>query len=135
MNVDAYVGQSRQTEGFWMSFHELVGDYPWLVKRMAAVRALAAGHELRQPARNKLAGFLALFVPRTGVGGGAAAIVPVFVIAIVAAVAIPAYKGYQQRAQEVAAFQALGGTQAQLSAGDAAERLSPGGRASTPSDH
>lgn len=68
MNHRAYVDQASQTEGFWMSFHELVGDYPWLVKRMAAVRALAAGHELRQPPRSKLAALLALFVPCTGIG-------------------------------------------------------------------
>ena len=41
MNLDAYAGQAGQTEGFWMSFHELVGDYPWLVKRMVAVPATA----------------------------------------------------------------------------------------------
>jgi Zn-dependent protease with chaperone function len=64
LNTQAYIDQSHQTEGFWMSFHELVGDYPWLVKRMAAVRALGAGQEVDHPARNKLAGLLALFVPR-----------------------------------------------------------------------
>jgi Zn-dependent protease with chaperone function len=139
MNHRAYVDQSRQTEGFWMSFHELVGDYPWLVKRMAAVRALAAGHELRQPARNKLAGVLALFVPRTGMGGGAAAIVPIFMIAVMAAVAIPAYKTYQQRAQEAAELRTLMGGLEQ-STRDAvreaeASAVSPADRASTPSDH
>jgi Zn-dependent protease with chaperone function len=105
MNNSAYVDQARQTEGFWMSFHELVGDYPWLVKRMAAVRALAAGHELRQPARNKLAAMLALCVPRTGVG--LVAVVPVMVIALAAAVGIPAYHQYQQRHQQVALERAL----------------------------
>ncbi|QJD99717.1 M48 family metallopeptidase [Massilia forsythiae] len=122
MNHRAYVEQARQTEGFWMSFHELVNDYPWLVKRMAAVRALAAGHELRQPARNKLAGLLALCVPRMGVGGGAGAVVPVFVIALFAAVAIPAYKGYQQRAQQQAIVQAMQDVDTALAAADAAER-------------
>jgi Zn-dependent protease with chaperone function len=124
MNNRAYVDQARQTEGFWMSFHELVGDYPWLVKRMAAVRALAAGHELRQPSRNKFAALLALCVPRTGVGSGAAAAVPVFMIAILAAVVIPAWKGYQQRAQ-MAELQALLGERAQLAAARAEERAAP----------
>jgi hypothetical protein len=138
MNHGAYVAQSRQTEGFWMSFHELVGDYPWLVKRMAAVRALSAGQELRQPSRNKLAAVLALFVPRTGMGGGAA-IVPVFVIAVMAAVAVPAYKSYQQRAQEAAAMQALMSGLEQSGKdmaheGEAAA-VSPADPASTPSDH
>jgi uncharacterized membrane protein YebE (DUF533 family) len=74
---------------------------------MAAVRALGAGHELRQPSRNKLAAVLALFVPRTGIGSGAAAVVSIFMVAVMAAVAIPAYKKYQARAQEAAAMQAL----------------------------
>jgi Zn-dependent protease with chaperone function len=139
MNKQAYVDQARHTEGFWMSFHELVGDYPWLVKRMAAVRALAAGDELRPPRRSKLAAVLALFVPRTGVGSGAAAIVPIIVIAVMAAMAIPAYKQYQQRAQEMAALQSMMGGLEQ-SANDAvreaeAAAVSPGDRASTPSGH
>jgi hypothetical protein len=103
MNKQAYVEQARHTEGFWMSFHVLVGDYPWLVKRMAAV--------------------LALFVPRTGMGSGAAAIVPIVMIAVMAAVVIPAYKQYQVRAQEAAEMQALMGA------------VTPAGPASTPSDH
>jgi Zn-dependent protease with chaperone function len=142
MNNQAYVDQARHTEGFWMSFHELIGDYPWLVKRMAAVRALAAGQELRQPPRNKLAAVLALFVPRTGAGAGAAAIVPIILIAVMAvgaAVAIPAYKQYQQRAQEMAALQSMmGGLEQGVNAAAheaEAGAVSPGDRASTPSDH
>ena len=104
MNTQAYVDQSRHTEGFWMSFHELVGDYPWLVKRMAAVRALAAGEEVRHPSRNKLAGVLALFVPRVG-GGGAGAVVMVAIVGVLAAIAIPAYHAYVHKMQVASAYQ------------------------------
>ncbi|MFC5551378.1 M48 family metalloprotease [Massilia aerilata] len=128
MNNQAYVDQARHTEGFWMSFHELVGDYPWLVKRMAAVRALAAGHELRQPSRNKLAAALALFVPRIGIGSGAAAVVSIFMVAVMAAVLIPAYKQYQVRAREAAEMQAMVGALQQGT-------VTPGDPASTPSGH
>ena len=109
MNKSAFIEQSRETEGFWMSFHELVGDYPWLVKRMAAIRALAAGQEPQQPRRHLLATLLALFVPRLG---GAAAgsmgglIALVAMAGILAAVAIPAYQEYTQKAVTMSAYAA-----------------------------
>ena len=107
MNNSAFIEQSRETEGFWMSFHELVGDYPWLVKRMAAVRALAAGQEPRQPRRHLLATLLALFVPRlggaaTGSMGGLIALVAM--AGILAAVAIPAYQEYTHKAVAMSAY-------------------------------
>lgn len=105
MNNSAFIEQSRETEGFWMSFHELVGDYPWLVKRMAAVRALAAGQEVQQPRRHWLAALMALFVPRMGVAGGAGGVVVLVAIAgILAAVAVPAYQAYQQKAVAGSAY-------------------------------
>lgn len=107
MNKTAFIEQARETEGFWMSFHELVGDYPWLVKRMAAVRALAAGREVDHPRRHLLATLLALFVPRLGVaGGGGGVVVVIAMIGILAAVALPAYQGYQQKAAVAGAYSA-----------------------------
>ncbi|XYJ10250.1 M48 family metalloprotease [Telluria sp. B2] len=106
MNKSAFIAQSRETEGFWMSFHELVGDYPWLVKRMAAVRALAAGQEVQQPRRHWLAALMALFVPRMGAGGAGGVVVLAVVAGIVAAVGIPAYQAYQQKAVVASAYAA-----------------------------
>ena len=106
MNKAAFVAQSHHCEGFWMSFHELVADYPWLVKRMAAVRALAAGQEVVQPRRHLGAKILAFFMPRVagaGIAGGAAAVV---IIGVVAAVAIPAYDGYTKKASVNQAYNA-----------------------------
>jgi Tfp pilus assembly major pilin PilA len=107
MNKSAFIEQARETEGFWMSFHELVGDYPWLVKRMGTVRALAAGREPDHPRRHLLATLLALFVPRLGVaGGGGGVVVTLAMVGILAAVGIPAYQGFQQKAAVAGAYTA-----------------------------
>lgn len=72
INVDAFVGQVAVTNGFWMSFNEITGDYPpWLTKRMAAAIALSEGREVSHPGgRSKLAWFFALFVRGSGGLGG-----------------------------------------------------------------
>jgi Zn-dependent protease with chaperone function/Tfp pilus assembly protein PilE len=113
MNNTSFIGQSRDSEGFWMSFHELVGDYPWLAKRMGAVRALAAGQEASQPRRHWGAKLLALFVPRLGIAGsGAGMIGMVAMIGVLAAVAIPAYETYVQKAKVAQAYAVGRGTAA-----------------------
>lgn len=98
-SADAFVGQD-DTGTFWMSFHELIGDYPWLTKRVSAIGAAVRGEEAAQPSRNFFAWVLALFVPRLGVaGGGGSALIVIAIIGILAAIAIPAYQDYMVRSQ------------------------------------
>lgn len=91
-------GDSAATRpGFWMSLHELVGDYPWLNKRQAWLRALPEQKEPRLGQRNPFAFLFSMLLPRIpglGVGGG---MVVVAYLAILAAIAIPAYQDYLNR--------------------------------------
>jgi Zn-dependent protease with chaperone function len=97
---DGYVSQTRDSSGFWMSFHELLSDYPWLTKRVAAMQAMANGGEIRQPGRNPLAWIPALFIPRFGTGAGpVSGLITIAMIGILAAIALPAYQEYTVRAK------------------------------------
>ncbi len=100
MNKEGYVSQAKVSSGFWMSLHELVSDYPWLTKRMAAIAALATGQNVEQPRRNLFAWILALFIPRVGGGAGAGGVLVIAaIIGVLAAVALPAYQEYMARQQ------------------------------------
>ena len=107
MDINAYREQLPETGGFWMSLHELIGDYPWLVKRMEHITAVGEKRPSGSPRRNPFAWFLALFVPRLGTGPGSAAsgLIVVAMIGILAAIAIPAYQDYQGRAKVVSLLQ------------------------------
>jgi Zn-dependent protease with chaperone function/type II secretory pathway pseudopilin PulG len=99
LNTAEYLEQIPATSGFWMSFHELTSDYPWLTKRMANALAFRRNEEIRHPRRSFLAGFLSVFVPRFGAGGGVSLLLTVAMIAILVALALPAYQDYTVRAQ------------------------------------
>src|SRR5215469_8038292 len=98
LNVATYVRQTEHARGFWMSFHELISGYPWLTKR--AARMTPEGNAT--PARNPFTYLLAIFVPFGGrLGGGFSFLIMVYIIAVLAAVAIPAYQDYTVRAKLV----------------------------------
>lgn len=96
LNVKTYLSQAQHTTGFWMSFHELIAAYPWLTKRVARV----LHSEEKIPKRNPFAYLIAIFVPFAGrLGSGFAFIILIYIVAVLAAVAIPAYKDYTSKAK------------------------------------
>lgn len=85
-----------------MSFHELTAGYPWLTKRVARV----IDHNAELPSRNGFAYLLAAFIPYAGrMGGGFGLLMLVYVIGLLAAIAIPAYQDYTVKAKLTATIQ------------------------------
>ncbi|MBI1424049.1 MAG: M48 family metalloprotease [Gammaproteobacteria bacterium] len=112
LNVLGYAEQSQGSGEFWMAFHELISDYPWLSKRMARMVAAIRNEKVKHPRRNPFAYLFALFVPRLGIGGGAGGMTTIFImvaiIGILAAIAIPAYQGYIAKSQVNASMEYSG---------------------------
>lgn len=94
LGLAEYAAQSNASGGFWMSYHELTSGYPWLSKRMA--RVLAPGTDPKFPKRHFFAWVLAFFTPS---GGAITILLVVYMLGILAAVALPAYQDYTQRAK------------------------------------
>lgn len=111
LNIAAYLKQVGHSSGFWMSFHELIAGYPWLTKRLS--RVIDPGAPL--PSRNPFSYVLAAFVPYAGrLGGGFGVLILVYVVGVLAAVAIPAYHDYTVRAHVSAAVTQSQGARATL---------------------
>jgi Zn-dependent protease with chaperone function/Tfp pilus assembly protein PilE len=97
INLVAYQNaQLPYTGGFWASFHELTAAYPWLVKRVARVM----NNEQAMPKRKPLAYLLAAFVPYAGPQGGVLGLlITIYIVGIMAAIAVPAYQDYTVKAK------------------------------------
>lgn len=101
LDVPDYLRQAKHSTGFWMSFHELTAGYPWLTKRAARVIDAKAP----MPKRNGFAYLLAAFIPYAGrLGGGFGLLTLVYIIAVLAAIAVPAYNDYTVKAKVSAAI-------------------------------
>jgi Tfp pilus assembly major pilin PilA len=104
LNLAAYGQQLQDTRGFWMSFHEIISDYPWLVKRVEHVTAVAGDRAYKPPRRNVFAWLPALLVLRVG-GSAVLGLVIWVYVGMLAAIAIPAYQDFLARSQTSEAIQ------------------------------
>jgi len=107
MNLQAFMAQRLETGGFWMSIYELVASHPYLCKRVAALQEMEAPGTV-QPVRRSVAGFV--LAPMLGVAAGGPAmmaIVMVYAMGLMAAVAIPSFLEYQEKARAGAAAAAM----------------------------
>ncbi len=101
LDISSYLRQAQYGSGFWMSFHELTAGYPYLTKRVTRVMDVNAP----APGRNPLAYLFALFVPYAGrLGAGFGFLILVYIVGVLAAVALPAYQDYTVRARLTTAF-------------------------------
>lgn len=96
VNLAAYKDQAFQSSGFWMSFHEIISGYSWVAKRALRV----SDPQAQPPDRSKLAYVFAAVVPYAGrLGGGFGLLILVYIVAVLAAVAVPAYQDYVVKAK------------------------------------
>ncbi|MDA8098995.1 MAG: M48 family metalloprotease [Nitrospiraceae bacterium] len=104
VNLPAFAQQASDTSGFWTSIYELNASHPFLPKRVAALMNHKNPGTVPVAGRHPLAYPLA---PMFNLGAGAApgVLVAVMIVGILAAIAIPQFAKYREKAKAVAARQ------------------------------
>ncbi|MCC7070175.1 MAG: M48 family metallopeptidase [Deltaproteobacteria bacterium] len=122
VNLDALMEQRHEAGGFIMALIELNSTHPFIAKRVAAIQELRRPGIAPDTGRNPFAYVLAPFFGAAA--GGAASILQLYVIVcvigILAAIAIPNFMKFQERAKAAQLEQLEGELGALGGAGDAA---------------
>jgi len=106
VNLDAFMAQRAETGAFWMAILELSSSHPFLCKRVAALQEFVRPGSVPEVGRNPLAyPFSPIFAIAAGPTGGAGAMGLVVMIGILAAIAVPNFIKFQERAKQKAAQQ------------------------------
>jgi Zn-dependent protease with chaperone function len=110
VNLAAFMDQRQETGGFWMSVGELASSHPYLCKRVAELKEYVQPGTVAPVGRSPLAYPLApLF--GGGAGGMGVALMVVWMMGLMAAIAIPNFLKFQERARAQAEAQQAGDAQ------------------------
>ncbi|MBL9195543.1 MAG: M48 family metallopeptidase [Opitutaceae bacterium] len=99
LDAAAFARQHADERGFFVSLHELTSTYPTLSRRVSDLLALRTGARVPAPRRHPLAYVLALGLPGGGPSAGSGLLVMVVIVALLAAMAIPAFTKVRENAQ------------------------------------
>lgn len=100
MNLDAFVEQRHEASAFFMGLYELNTSHPYLTKRVAALRQQASPGTSPAPGRSAWSYILAPFFAVMTGGPVAFGMIMVMYLGIFAAIAIPNFLKFQERARE-----------------------------------
>jgi len=100
VDLAAFASQRLEAGHFWPTVLELTSYHPFLCKRVGELQELARPGTVRPVGRSVAGSVLAPFLGALGGGAGAAPLVAVATVGILAAVAIPNFIRYQLRAKE-----------------------------------
>lgn len=102
LNLPAFMAQRKGTGAFWMAVLELNSTHPYLCKRAAALQEFTTPGSIKPVRRTPLAYPFAPLFGFASAGPGAAPVMAIFIIGMLAAIAIPNFKKFQERARQSA---------------------------------
>jgi Zn-dependent protease with chaperone function len=109
VDLVAFAAQREEAGGFWATVLELTSSHPFLSKRVAALQELYAPGSVK-PVKRSVAGWIfAPFLGSMAGGAGAAPMMAVAMIGMLAAIAIPNFVRFQLKAKDAAAQAELAG--------------------------
>lgn len=107
VDLAAFTSQREEAGGFWATVLELTSYHPFLCKRTAALEELHAPSTAK-PIRRSVAGaILAPALGSLGGGAGAAPLMAIAMIGVLAAIAIPNFVKYQLQSKDTGAKASL----------------------------
>lgn len=100
VDLAAFASQRLESDGFWSTVLELNSSHPFLSKRVAALQELVRPGTARPVSRSVAGAVLAPLFGAASGGAGAAPIMVVAILGVLAGIAIPNFIRYQLRAKE-----------------------------------